>query len=368
MRRGVLVAAAVLAFLNPPSPLACSCVTGSAEGTIRHAPIIVAVRVTDVEYVRSPKIGYSRWLHYGVVLATWRGYNFDSVVLVASGSNCDARFDAGHTYLVYAGEAKGDTLWPSACSRTGALSARYFDQYLLGRAPIVHDSTMTEVTLDTILDLFTRNSAAINRVVDEFSLLRPEANLLLPKLLRIARGDTPGNRTAAMRAIGQLGDSARDVLNELRRFDFPGGDATFRAAKLETLMRVSGDFADLKWEIARGLKDPSPEVRVVVLERTPWLRDPMESRWEIKKLVAVHLDDPDWRVRYATIGLFAWWEYSPDIVRKIKRMSRSDPDMTVRDRAEWYLEMKEDRSRRAPIYRSVSARGLGPPAHRKQRK
>jgi hypothetical protein len=292
----------------------------------------------------------------------------DSGFVFTRASNCDYQFEVGKTYLVFLDHGDKRMVDVSICSRTGLLKHCYFERYLLGPPSILYDSTITNVTLDSLLAVLRRPGVAADQIVSDFGEMEPEADLVLPTLIRIARGDIPGNRTAATRAIGELGEAAKDALDVLRRFDFPGGDATFRAARLETLMRVSGDFEDLEWEISRGIRDPSPAVRLVVLKQTPWLRRPYESRREIKKLMAPLLDDPHWDVRYAAIELFRWWEYSPDMVRKIRRMSRSDPDVNVRDFAKDYLEMKEERSRRAPMYRSVAARGFEHPSYRKQRK
>ncbi len=83
---------------------------------------------------------------------------------------------------------------------------------------------------------------------------------------------------------------------------------------------------------------------------------------------AMASDDPDVGVRCAVIELFAWWEYSPEVVRQIRRISRSDPDIVVREQAERYLERKDERSRNAPPYRTVADRGFSHPSNRKQRK
>lgn len=203
------------------------------------------MRVTRVEFQKSPKHGYSRWLHHAEVMAMWRGDVGDSVVMVAGGSNCDYRFQAGGTYLVYTHESKADTMGASVCSRTGLLAHRYYDRFFLGHPSVLYDASIQPVTLDTMVDVLAHDGA--------------EA-------------------------------------------------------------------------------------------------DAMAS------------DDPDVGVRCAVIELFAWWEYSPEVVRQIRRISRSDPDIVVREQAERYLERKDERSRHAPPYRTVADRGFSHPSNRKQRK
>lgn len=369
MRR--LVLAGFLVTCVPASPsLACSCVTGEPEGAIRHARIVFAMRVTDVEFQRRARMGYSRWLHHADVLAVWRGDVGESVVMVAMGSNCESRFEAGQSYLVYAHQMTADTMRTTICSRTGLLADRYYDRYLLGDPSVLYDPSIHPVTLDTMLSVLGREGLEADWMASQFYGLRPEADLVLPKLIRMARGDIPCNRLAVVRAIGNLGESAQNTTEVLRDIRYWSGkdDPELRAAALKSLMKVNPEFAEVRVDIARGLQDPAPEVRIVAIEQTAWLNRPYQHRPEIKRLMMPYLDDPDASVRCAVIELFRWWEYSPDVAREIKRMSRSDPDANVRSEADGYLELKYDRSRRAPAYRSVADRGFDHPTYRKLRR
>jgi hypothetical protein len=335
MNHRALVVAAALVATFPTLSRTCQCITPAPGQAIGGARLIFAVHVTG---------GRGREGRFPVrVLAVWRGELPESTT-VTSGV-CGFPLEANKDFLVYIHSASDSVrLDVHLCSGTRPLESAYLDRYLLGQPAVRYDNTYETVTLDTVLERLSEPGA--EWILPQFGYFRIEAPLLLPRLRRMARAEMPGNQLAAIRAIDVLGNVASDAYPDLCvQFEFLNKqDPTLRAAALSAMLSVNHDYRQNRAFLLKAMDDAAPEVRAVVVTRIHNLQQRDEE--EVRKIVWRGLADTDPKIRADAIRGCSYSDFSDAMVKKIKQVSRSEPDQDVLNAAWEYLDAREKDSHR----------------------
>ncbi len=354
MRR--LVLAGFLVTCVPASPsLACTCIGPQHEWTIRGSTLVFAAEILSLDKHPSSEFLARYPLR---VIAVWKGDLPESTYVDASWSgSCGYDFEVGRQYLIYMAADEAERRQVHLCSGTAPLDVLYYDRFLLGEPVTRYDAEYETVTLETMLDLVTK-AGSEDDLAWQFSYFKIEASLLLPRLLRVANGHVPGNQIAALRAIGALGTSAEPAYATLGGaiLTLDPRNAEINAEKILAMASVCGDFERMTVILERALTDESPLLRRAAVRSCRALDDPSDAL-EISRLLRLALNDEDAEVRATAIrGLR--YRHDPAAARRIKTMSRSDPDDTVRSTARDYLKWQYRWSKAARPHGTLRDRGI----------
>jgi HEAT repeats len=353
VRRSIFAAVLLPTFYITPSS-ACDCVGPRHEWAIHASRATFAAEVLAQEEYAKPAIDRRYKIR---VLAVWRG-DLPETTTVDVGSGCGYPLEVGRRYLIYMLGRDAERLLVELCSGTGPLEYLYYDRYLLDEPATRYEPSFETVTLEAMLDLVAQEGSEALEMAWQFSNFQYEAALLLPRLLRIANRSLPGNRLAALRAIGSLGKSAGSAYPHLAGSTvwWSEDDPSINAERILAMAKISGDFTRMKDSLIRALGDEDPVVRRAAVRSFSSFRNASEDR-EISRVLRRCLDDDDAGVRIAAISMLRF-EHDPTVACRVKKLLRSDPDPTVRSEARDYLGWDYRWSRMARQGGSVRDRGF----------
>ncbi|HEX6791860.1 MAG TPA: hypothetical protein VF247_11170 [Candidatus Krumholzibacteria bacterium] len=327
--RVLLLAASFFASLATPSN-ACQCPIPSPGSAIGSARLIFAAHV----------IGGGRRDGFRVrVLAVWKGDLPESTTVRPTGM-CGYRIEPERDYLFYFHSASDSASHSvGMCSGSRPLEYAHLDRYLLGEPVVRYDDSYRPVTLDSMLDLITQPDGEL--FAPAFSDFRIESALLVPRLRRMVRGETLGNKLAAVRAIDELGTTAPDAYSDLRDlYEYlTKKDPELHAAALSAMLSVNRDYQQNREYILEAMDDDDPAVRSVIIR---CLYD-MKNRdyAEVRRIAWRGLEDADLKIRVSTIQACSYGDLSPETARKIKHVADADPNLEVFHAATQYFEWRD---------------------------
>jgi hypothetical protein len=341
------------ALMAPFSANACSCGAVGIEAAAAYASYVMIARATF-------EAGDDdRGRFHLDVLAVWRGDIPDTLAVSPPSSNCDVSWKSGRTYLIYARTIRDGIVMTSPCMGTRPVEEAVVDRYLLGTPVVCRDDRFESIQLDDLLTVVSQPGPRALRVADDFYSVRFEAPRLLPRLRRIALGFEPGNRVAALRALGAMREHAGAISSDLR-WAFSDAPDSLRVEALNCYVSVGNDaWEDVSEVLLRHIDDESAAVRyaaISLLTMRVWI--PRTEEWAVSRVLHRRLRDEDPGVRAIAIDRMVWVDRGNETARRIRMIGRSDPAGNVRASADDYLRRRNEMSERALPGRILYERGF----------